>query len=115
MEILGAVDQSQFLRLVGDFATLVEEVQAAIEALPDFEQPDHLLRHYDEVQNVVERLLHVGSGNMDQFRDNLSDRAMYGVEMCAYALNRNGGNQPFISADDAKKLEDLVRELINEV
>lgn len=115
MEIFKVSDRLDVLRRATDLAVLVGQVEVAVRALPDDEDPEHLLRHLGEVRTMIDGLLYVGNVPMDHFIRQLTGEAIYSLETCSRALRRNGGREPTIDADGVDHLLALIRAVIDEI
>ncbi|SCL56487.1 hypothetical protein [Micromonospora chersina] len=115
MQIFEVSDRLGVLQKAADLARLVDQVEAEVRALPEDEDPDHLLTFLPQIRNVVDALLYVGNVQMSHFVDQVTGEMVYSVASCARALRRNGRVQPLISDDSSKQLVEDVRAIIDDV
>ncbi|MFI6333114.1 hypothetical protein ACIBBG_33080 [Micromonospora chersina] len=115
MQIFDVSDRAGVLQKAADFARLVDQVEVEVRALPEDEDPDHLLAFLPQIRSVVDSLLHVGNVQMSHFVDQVTGEMIYSVASCARALRRNGRVQPVISDDLSKQFVEDVRAIIDPV
>ncbi|WP_146227997.1 hypothetical protein [Micromonospora sp. S4605] len=115
MEIFGASDRIDVLRGAAELADLVDQFEADVRALPEDEDPEHLLAFLPKIRNMIGPLFHVSNTNMQHFSQHLTEEVMYSVAGCSRALRRNGRVELSISPGSAKQLVDEVRAVIEGV
>ncbi|MBM7082763.1 hypothetical protein [Micromonospora humidisoli] len=115
MEIFGVPDRLGVLQSSADLARLVDQMEAEVRALPEDEDPDHLLAFLPQIRNVVDGLLYVGNVHMNHFVDQVTGEMIYSVGVCARALRRNGHSEPTLSEDSSNQLVEDVRSVIDAV
>lgn len=115
MEIFGVPERLDLLQKSADLAKLVEQVETEVRALPEDEDPDHLLAYLSQIRTCVDGLLYVGNVPMDHFIKQISGEAIYSLESCSRALRRNRHVEPLISAESSRQLVEDVRAIIDDV
>ncbi|MET7820048.1 hypothetical protein [Micromonospora zamorensis] len=114
-DVFGAKTKVEVLRRVGELAALVEQVEREVRALPEEEEPDHLLEHLPQIRTFTESLLLAGSVPMENIQRQASREAIYSLRSCAAALRRNGKAEPRIPEEAAQVLIGDVRRIMEDV
>lgn len=96
-------------------AGLVGEVRTLVENLPDTENPEFLLRQYDQVEKTVTNFAVLGNLTMQQFMEPLTDAGLEKVETAALAMRRSGYREPHLEQAKLDELRDEVHDLISDV
>jgi hypothetical protein len=104
-----------FFARVADLTALVAEVRALVEDLPDTEDPELIVRHYDQVDGIVANFIHVGNINMNEFMEPLKDTGLISIEMADRALRRRGHRESRLEQSELDRLRDEVHDLISDV
>ncbi|SIR96003.1 hypothetical protein [Micromonospora avicenniae] len=114
-QIFGVSDDADVLKKAADLARLVDEVEAEVRALPEDEDPDHLLAYLPQIRQVLGTFLFARQVKMHQVMSQVTGEMAYSIATCERALRRNGKVEPTISKDSARQLVEDVRAIIDDV
>ncbi|MFD6261684.1 hypothetical protein ACFWFK_11160 [Micromonospora chalcea] len=115
MRIFDVSNRVGVLQGAADLVRLVDQVEHEVRALPEDEDPEHLLAFLPEIRKIVDALLYVGGVQMNHFTAQVTGEMIYSLASCARALRRNGRAEPVISEDSTNQLVDDVRAVIDDV
>ncbi|MCZ7379140.1 hypothetical protein [Micromonospora sp. WMMC250] len=115
MQIFGVTNLAGVLKSAADFASLVDQVEAEVRALPEDEDPEHLLAHLPQVHKVLDSFFSSRRLKMDQVAAQVTGEMVYSIATCERALRRNGKVEPVISENSSGQLVEDVRAIIDEV
>jgi hypothetical protein len=110
-----ATASPNFFTRVAELATLAADVQELVEALPDTEAPDLILRHYVEVDRTIANFARVANLNMQQFMEPLERPGLLSVEMADRALRRTGYRESRLEQSELDTLRTEAQDLIANV
>ncbi|MEU8042757.1 hypothetical protein AB0B71_01250 [Micromonospora echinofusca] len=114
-EILGVSDRNGIFQGAANLANLVDQFEADVRALPEDEDPEHLLAYLPRIRSMLDLFLKLSQTNMQHFSQYLTGEVMYSIASCSRALRRNGQVKPLISDNSAKQLVDEVRAVMEGV
>ncbi|MFI6073831.1 hypothetical protein ACIA5C_19885 [Actinoplanes sp. NPDC051343] len=113
--IFGIDEVGGVLRCASELTELAQQVALQVRALPDDEDPDHLLEEWPNIEVFLGCFGHVGNSQMELFQRTLSAATVYSLKTCARALRRQRQAEPVVPEEDAKSLVELVRAVIDEI
>lgn len=114
-QIFGVSEETDLLKKAADIARLVDEVEAEVRALPEDEDPDHLLAYLPQIRDVLGTFFFARQVKMHQVMEKITGEMTYSIATCERALRRNGKVEPMISTESTGQLLEDVRAIIDDV
>lgn len=109
-------DELLLLSRCADVVGLVRATRQAIEKLPDHEDPEFHLEHFDAIEKAASQLTAVGGGmRVLQFKQLLGPEVIRSLDGSARALRRLGLDEPSLDTEKVPGLVEQIRRIIDEV
>ncbi|MGW4521890.1 hypothetical protein [Amycolatopsis sp. NPDC004378] len=115
MRILGIEDERLLPIAIAELFAQQEQVVSAIMALPEDEDPDHLLLHMPAVSKFVMDLLAVRNVPMINYSNQVTGEMIYSLQTCARVLRRHGLRETQLEKPSLESMLDVIQNLIKEV
>ncbi len=113
-----AFDVGEPLDLAGRIAHFIQQVQLTKElvaALPEDEEPEHLSKYFDRLDQICDALLGVGTVNVRQFVGLITPELTYSLGSCSRAIRQHGGREPTIDVEGIERILGVIYEVRKEI
>lgn len=115
LRVLAATDRSDLIAKIVHMNNQITATRDAILALPEDEDPAHLLAHFPAIESITSDIFLASQVPIRYFGAKVSGEMLYSVQTCVRVLRRNGVKEETLSDEATLELIALVRKLVDEV